>query len=264
MTLTERLASPKLHNDVRRVKILTLDIETMYATLKGKFGLWNNNFTIGQIVQPVRTICTATKWLGSKPECFTEWDMGREEFLRASFDRMAEADVVVTYNGDQFDFRHLQWEFAQLGWARPKPYKSIDLLKVVRRNFRPMSNKLDYVAQNLGLGAKVSHTGGRLWDDVEAGDVKARALMVKYAKGDVDLTEKLYLRLLPWLPSNVNLPLLAGNDRGCPNCGGLAVKSEGDSTFTALTEYALYSCRNCHTWYRSNVVRNRTTRRTVR
>ena len=257
------VVTAKLHKDVRRVKILTLDIETMFATLQG-FSLWNQNFSIDKIVKPSRIVCVASKWLGEKPVVTSEWEHGPEGMLRDTFERMAEADVVVHFNGDNFDIRHLQWEFARLGWARPMPYKSIDLLKVVRRNFRPMSNKLDFVAQQLGLGAKVSHSGFSLWQGVENGDPKARKMMVKYAAGDVTLEEKLYLRLLPWLPSNVNLPLLAGNDRGCPNCGALAVKSEGDSTFTALTEYALYSCASCQSWYRSNVVKNRTTRRIVR
>lgn len=263
MTLKTDLAALKLHRDVKRVKILTLDIETMYATLQG-FGLWNQNFSIDKIVTPVRVVAVAAKWLGGKPYVFTEWEHGQEAMLRATFDLMAEADVIVHFNGDNFDIRHLQWEFARLGWHRPKPYKSIDLLKVVKRNFRPMSNKLDYVSQQLGIGAKVSHSGFSLWQGVDAGDPVAQAKMSKYAAGDVVLTEKLYLRLLPWLPSNVNLPLLAGNDSGCPNCGGRKLKSRGDSAFTALTEYALYECARCHSWIRSNVVRNRTTRRVVR
>lgn len=103
-----------------------------------------------------------------------------------------------------------------------------------------------------------------LWNQALAGDVKAQRLMERYCVQDVKLTERLYLRLLPWLPSGVNLPLIAGNDTGCPVCGSPKLKSEGDSTFTALTEYALYSCQGCSAWVRSNVVKNRTTRRVVR
>lgn len=265
MTLIERLANPpRLHADVRRVRVLTLDIETMYADVAGAFGQWQQNFPINKIIRPVRIIAVAAKWLGEKPVVYTEWEHGQEGMLEATHQLLSEADIVVTYNGDNFDVRHLQFEFAKLGMTRPKPYKSIDLLKVVRRNFRPMSNKLDFVAQQLGVGKKVEHTGIELWIKVNEGDEKARALMVKYAKGDVELTERLYLRLLPWLPGTVNLPLIAGNDTGCPNCGNPKMKSEGDSTFTTLTEYALMSCTRCKSWVRANVVRNRTTRRVVR
>lgn len=254
----------KLDKDVRRVRVLTLDIETKPA-LSRHFGMFNQNFGLAQVVEPLTLLSFGAKWLGDRNVMhFSDWEDGADGMIQAAHRVLTEADVVVWYNGDGFDMKHLQWEFARLGMPRPKPYKTIDLLKVVRREFRPLSKKLDFVASQLGLGSKTHHDGFGLWMRVIEGDPAAQRLMETYCKQDVKLTEKLYLRLLPWLPSGVNLPLIAGNDRGCPVCGGLAVKSEGDSAFTALTEYALYSCNNCQAWYRSNIVRNRTTRRVVR
>jgi DNA polymerase elongation subunit (family B) len=254
----------KLDKDVRRVNICTLDIETRPA-LSRHFGMFNQNFSLAQVVEPTEVLSFGAKFLSDRDVAhYSEWADGFDGMIRAAHATLEKADVVVWYNGDGFDMKHLNWEFARLGMPRPKPYKTIDLLKVVRREFRPLSKKLDFVAQQLGLGSKTHHDGFALWMRVIDGDEKARRLMETYCKQDVKLTEKLYLRLLPWLPSGVNLPLIAGNDRGCPVCGGLAVKSEGDSAFTALTEYALYSCKGCGSWYRSNIIRNRTTRRIVR
>lgn len=257
-------AAVRLDPEVRRARILTLDIETKPA-LSRHFGMFNQNFGLAQVVEPVTVLSFGAKWLGeSTVHHFSEWADGTDELVASAHRMLAEADVVVWYNGDGFDMKHLNWEFARLNLPRPKPYKTIDLLKVVRREFRPLSKKLDFVASQLGLGSKVHHDGFALWMRVIDGDPKAQRLMETYCKQDVKLTEKLYLRLLPWLPSGVNLPLIAGNDTGCPICGSRKVKSEGDSTFTALTEYALYSCSNCSAWYRSNVIKNRTTRRVVR
>lgn len=254
----------KLHKDVRRVRILTLDIETKPG-MSRHFGMFNQNFGLAQVVEPVTLLSFAAKWLGEKDVAHhSEWEDGFDGMVRAAHALLAEADVVVGYNHDGFDLKHLAWEFARLGLPRPKPFKTIDLLKVVRREFRPMSKKLDFVASELGLGNKVAHEGFGLWMKVINGDSAARKLFTKYCIQDVRLTEKLYLRLLPWLPSGVNIPLLAGNDSGCPVCGSSKLKSEGDSTFTALTEYALYSCTRCGNWVRSNIVKNRTTRRVVR
>jgi DNA polymerase elongation subunit (family B) len=254
----------KLHKDVKRARILTLDIETKPA-LSRHFGMFNQNFGLAQVVEPLHLLSFAAKWLGEQEvHHFSEWEHGNDEMVAHAHRMLAEADVVVWYNGDGFDMKHLNWEFARLGMTRPKPYKTIDLLKVVRREFRPLSKKLDFVASQLGLGSKTHHDGFGLWMRVIDGDDKARRLMERYCIQDVRLTEKLYLRLLPWLPSGVNLPLLSGNDTGCPVCGSPKLKSEGDSTFTALTEYALYSCQGCGNWVRSNVVKNRTTRRIVR
>ncbi|WP_336630022.1 MULTISPECIES: ribonuclease H-like domain-containing protein [unclassified Microbacterium] len=254
----------KLHTDVRRARILTLDIETKPA-LSRHFGMFNQNFSLTQVVEPLTLLSFAAKWLGeSTVHHFSEWEHGADNMVTHAHQLLSEADVVVWYNGDGFDMKHLNWEFARLGMSRPKPYKTIDLLKVVRREFRPLSKKLDFVAQQLGLGSKTHHDGFGLWMRVIDGDEKSRRLMERYCIQDVRLTEKLYLRLLPWLPAGVNLPLIAGNDTGCPVCGSPELKSEGDSTFTALTEYALYSCQGCGNWVRSNIVKNRTTRRIVR
>lgn len=265
MTLSEDLKTVRaLHSDVRRVRILTLDIETKPA-LSRHFGMFNQNFSLAQVVEPITLLSFGAKWLGeSTVHHYSEWEHGNDEMVAQAHRMLTEADVVVWYNGDGFDMKHLNWEFARLGMPRPKPYKTIDLLKVVRREFRPLSKKLDFVASQLGLGSKTHHDGFGLWMRVIDGDKASQRLMERYCKQDVKLTEKLYLRLLPWLPSGVNLPLIANNDTGCPICGNPKLSSEGDTTYTAQTGYVLYSCTRCRAWVRSSLVKHRTSRRIVR
>lgn len=257
MALADRL-SKRVH----RVRILTIDIECA-PTIAKVWGLYNQNVSLTQVVEPGRVISFAAKYLGEKPVYYSEWDDGHDEMIRQAFRLLSDSDVVVHYNGDRFDLPTLAWEFAKLGLTRPRPFKSIDLLKVARREFRPVSRKLDFVASELGLGNKVAHEGFDLWNKVLAGDENARRRFRKYNIQDVVLTEKLYVRLLPWIPSGANLPLIAGHDTGCPNCGSTKLRMDG-ATYTALTEFALYQCSKCGTWVRANVVHNRTTRRVVR
>ena len=53
-----------------------------------------------------------------------------------------------------------------------------------------------------GVGAKVKHSGFELWIDCMDGDKKAWAEMKRYQIQDVQLLDKLYEVLIPWLPGN--------------------------------------------------------------
>ena len=161
-----------------------------------------------------------------------------------------EADVVVHYNGKKFDIPILQQEFALHGLTKPAPYKQVDLLRVVREEFRFPSNKLEYVANEFGLGGKVKHKGMQLWKDCMSGCPKAWGNMEKYNKGDVLLLEKLYNRLVSWVPNHPSHALYSNETRPqCTNCGGISVQRRGDAKTKTMT-YPRYVCRSCGTWLR--------------
>jgi len=82
----------------------------------------------------------------------------------------------------------------------PSVVKDLDLMSIVKANFRFPSNKLDYVAQALGVGSKVKHSGFDLWIGCMAGKESSWREMKKYQIQDVVLLEELYQVLLPWLP----------------------------------------------------------------
>jgi DNA polymerase III epsilon subunit-like protein len=111
---------------------------------------------------------------------------------------MDEADVLVGWNSAAFDHKHINREFLENGIQPPSPVKDLDLMSVVKANFQFPSNKLDYVAQKLGVGAKVKHSGFKLWLDCMAGNEKAWVEMKKYQIQDVNLLIDLYDLLLPW------------------------------------------------------------------
>lgn len=152
------------------------------------------------------------------------------------------ADAVVTFNGDHFDLPTLNKDFLIEGQGPPEPYQSIDLYKVVKRKFKFPSNKLTYVTDRLGLGGKVPHEGHTLWVKVMAGDEKARKTMEKYNKGDVILTEKLYDKVLPWIPNHPNRLLFAGD--ACVRCSSGVLTKRG-FYYTASAAYQTYRCSSC-------------------
>jgi uncharacterized protein YprB with RNaseH-like and TPR domain len=226
-------------------KILFLDIETAPNTAY-VWGLFDQNISINQLVETSRVLCWAAKWQGS------DQMMWRNEkdphMLDHVHDLLDEADAVVHYNGARFDIPNLNKSFLLNNMAPPQPFKQIDLLRTVRRQFKFTSNKLDHVCKELGLGSKAKHEGFELWIKCMEGDPKAWERMQEYNMQDVVILERLYDRLLPWVHGGIN----QGNFTDaavCSKCGSDDLQKRGFIT-TGTGSYQQYSCNDCGAWSR--------------
>jgi len=185
------------------MKVLMLDIEVA-PNLATVWGIYKQNIAINQLLETSRVLCYAAKWQGDKQLLFESEHSAKpktahEDMIWYLWELLNEADVVCHYNGDNFDIPLINREFLKYGYPPPSRYKSIDLLKTVRKNFRFTSNKLDHVCDELGLGRKAQHEGHELWLKCMDGDDRAWKTMEKYNKQDVVLLEKLYDKVLPWV-----------------------------------------------------------------
>jgi DNA polymerase elongation subunit (family B) len=233
-------------------RVLILDIETS-PNMAHVWGLFNQNVGLSQLLESGEVICWAAKWLGAKQTVFKSvHHHGREEMLKTIYDLVDEADVVVHYNGVSFDMKWLNAEWAREGWSPPSPYQQVDLLRVVKSQFRFPSNKLDYVSQTLKLGKKTTHTGHQLWLDCLAGKEEAWKLMRKYNRQDVALTETLYERLKPWIKNPPHTGLYTDTPDGCPECGSTSLQKRG-TAYTAASAYQRFLCNDCGRWSRSTL-----------
>ena len=234
------------------LKVLTFDIENAPNQVYS-WGMFKQNHTIDQIVESGRVFGFGGKWYHeAKPFFYGEGNLTHEEVIAKSHEELNKADILISFNGISFDLPHMNKEFLKVGLPPVKPSKHVDLLRVVRKQFNLTSNKLDYVAQFLGLGSKTKHTGFELWKDCMAGDAKAWALMEKYCKQDVALTESVYNALRPWIPNHPHLGVWLGENNVCPNCGSEIdlTKPVDDSRAVAqVTAYNLYQCA-CGHWVR--------------
>ena len=182
------------------MKILMLDIETTPMQVY-TWGLWDQNIGINQIIKPTEMMCFGAKWQGKKKVTFKSVHHdGKEAMLKELHSMMEEADVLMGWNSASFDHKHIKRELLENGMTPPSVVKDLDLMSVVKANFRFPSNKLDYVAQALGVGSKVKHSGFDLWIGCMAGRESSWREMKKYQIQDVVLLEELYQVLLPWLP----------------------------------------------------------------
>ena len=239
-------------------KILVIDIET--APASGYiWKLFDVNISLSQLIDTSKVICFAAKWVGDKKVIFhSNQEDTHKKMIKKAWDLFNEADAVIGYNSKNFDCKILNKEFILSGFPPPAPYKHIDLLQTMKNKFKFMSNKLDHVSQELGIGKKTSHQGFELWQACMNNDSKAWKLMKKYNINDVKLTEELYDKVKGWLKTTFNF-----NEHSesmvCPNCGSHNVTKNG--TYKSPTRaYQKYVCNDCFAHSKSNIkVPNRKT-----
>lgn len=241
-------------------RILLLDIET-YPALTWQWSLWDKFTPIERIVSNGGLLSFASKWYGEPETAFrAHWtEGGYDGMIQHIHDRLCEADVVVTYNGDRFDIPKLRtYVELESGLGPVSPFTSVDLFHTVKRvGAGFLSKKLDYVVRRLDIGQKVEHEGFGLWIGampVELGglgDPDAQRRMGEYNVGDVaDTLEPLYDALLPWINGHPHVALYAedGTDR-CQRCGSTALEENGVA-YTPLGAYRRYQCGGCKSWHR--------------
>lgn len=233
------------------MNILEIDIETA-PHRAFTWGLFNQNLSIDKIIEPGYTLCFSAKWFRSPNTMFFSiFHDGQENMIDQAWRLLHKADAVIHYNGAKFDIPTLNREFLLQGMTPPEPYKQIDLLTTVKREFRLASNKLDFVCQELGIGSKVQHKGMELWKECMENDPDAWETMKEYNKRDVTLLEDLYLYLRPWIRNHPNFALYDNTDRPCcTNCGSTRLHSRGKQHNTNTQSYRRFQCLECGTWVR--------------
>jgi hypothetical protein len=237
-----------------KLKILFFDLESSPLTAH-VWGLWQQNVSLNQIIDTSSVLCYSAKWLGDKKVVYDGVNKykgkdARKKMLLSVHKLLDEADVVVTWNGKSFDIPTMNKEFILHGMAPPSPYKQLDLLQVARKQFRFASNKLDFVSKALDLGSKRDHEGFMLWVKCMKGDKKAWATMEAYNKQDVVLLEKVYYKLLPWIPQH---PTVSTKEESCPVCGSHHLQSRGTATNKTGT-YRRFQCQDCGSWSSGEVI----------
>lgn len=233
------------------IRTLVVDIET-FPTSAYVWGLFDQNVGLSQIVQPGDILSWSAKWAGDGSIYFSGLNMAtHEEMMAGLWEMLNEADEVVGWNSNSFDLKLINAAFAVLGWGPPSPYKKVDLMRTVKQHMKFVSNKLDFVSGQLGVGHKLEHQGFDLWVQCMQGDRNAWKIMREYNEQDVLLTERVYERLRGWITTGVNRSAVELG-HVCPSCGGNHLQSRGTARTTTMT-YKRYHCQSCGSWSRTRI-----------
>ena len=244
------------------MKLLFLDLETSPLTAH-TWGIWQENIGINQIISSTEVICFGARWYGQEKVIFKSvFHDGKKQMLEELHALMDEADIICGWNSASFDHKHIRREFLEAEMLPPSPTKDLDLMRVVKSQFKFPSNKLDYVAQKLKVGAKVQHSGFDLWLRCMNNDRQAWKEMKEYQIQDVNLLIDLYEKLRPWIKNHPSVPLHSFEESGCINCGSLKLQRRGYET-TSTAVFQRFQCQKCGKWMRGSKRESGSTLRSI-
>lgn len=234
----------------RKPRILLWDLETAHIEAK-VWSLFKPMINHSDIINDWFILCGAYKFLGEKrvhvAKCTKQELLNRDDkrIVKQLAAAVEEADLIIAHNGDAFDIKKLKARILKHNLKPISHKKSIDTLKVARKEFKLTSNRLDAIGDFLGVGRKISNPAG-LWNHVEAGSMKHMKLMVEYNKQDVILLEDVYLRLRPHMSNHPDIGLITGStvDISCNVCESHNTQKYG-IRYAKTKKYQKYLCKDC-------------------
>ena len=239
-------------------KVFVWDLENS-PIMGDVWSLWNNNLGLVQIQRDWICLSWAGKWLGddyvysdsliSHPNYKADPE-DDEAIMLTLWDYLDEADIVVGHNMRNFDMKKVRARMLKHGIPPFSPCQIIDTLEIAKKAFKLTSNKLQYIADLLGIGSKMDTGGHQLWVDCMRGDKKAWKKMVAYNELDTVLTEDVYLALAPWSAAHPNHALYSGIEApACTVCGSADLRPDGHA-FTNMGKFQRYQCNDCGKYMR--------------
>lgn len=248
---------------MKQPKILVVDLETLPN--KGYFWHpWDDKMLPLAFIEKPKSICTAAfKFVGDK--------RARVISVKTPYDDSGvlvelmkvweEADYVLAHYGDGFDIPFISARLLANKLPPLPLVPSIDTFKLAKKHFGKTlnSNRLDHLGEVMGVGRK-NPTKADLWVKCANGNKAALKEMAEYNAQDVELLEQVWLVMLPYVQSKLNLNLF--NDISeviCNTCGSENLQKRG--TFvTKLTKRQRLCCSDCGSWMTAKYVETKETK----
>jgi hypothetical protein len=164
---------------------------------------------------------------------------------------LEDADEIVGHNSDKFDLKWIRTRFIFHGHKSIPEFKSIDTLKISRSKFNFPSNRLDAIGKYLGFGGKKDTGGIQLWHDIiQRNSRKAMNEMIDYCKRDVELLEKVFLKLEGYSKPKTHMAVFMGGDKAeCKYCGGNHIGFKERAISASGTISVRMRCYDCNKTY---------------
>lgn len=246
----------KLREEQSNIGRLFFDIETSPNIVYTWRAGWNITITPESIIEERRIICISYKWEGKDKVHRLTWDENQDDKkMLVSFINIANtADELIAHNGDRFDIKWIRTRCIFHRIPMFPQYRTLDTLKKAKSSFYFNSNKLDYIAKFLNVGAKMETGGYDLWKNVMANDLDALKTMGEYCDQDVIVLEAVYQEMKGYFKQNTHEGVLEGRFKfSCPSCSSTKVEYLKLNTTPMGAIRRLMNCNICnHTYEVSN------------
>lgn len=232
---------------MKNCKVLFLDLETYGHDFAANMGYITVSSYKWLDENKVHTITR------KNPSQWTKTPENDKDICKQTADVIASADVVVTWNGIQFDYKFLQARMLHWGLGGLKYAGHEDLLMTARKRLGMRPRSLEEVGRFLGCKEVKQKVPKEVWLAVGRGDPKALKVWMSRCESDVRLLEEIYHILGPLSVTHPNVSG-ADSDKACSFCGENKLIKQGIKR--ALRHYRQnYQCNKCHKWQTGNPIK---------
>ena len=235
----------------RKPRILFLDLENAPSVVAA-FQRWDVNISQDHVIEEGGWLISACwKFLGEDkvsyclvtPEEARNRDDSR--VVASLYEAVEQADVVIAHNLKKFDWPLFKTRLLMNGFPPPPTVKLVDTLRIAK-SLKFNSNKLDSLGEVLEIGRKKQNAGITLWLECMEGKTGSLLDMLEYNEEDVELLERLYLKIRAWDGTAPNLAMYKDDTlHRCPICTSSDVYKTGNVVYTAASAFEEVQCGHC-------------------
>ena len=259
MSISTRLT--EIREDVGN-KILILDVERLPGITKhywwDRGDLKNRYIHYEAVERQPRTTIVCAKWYASDEVIqLAEWDRGgRSKFLTRIHRLMSKADIIVGHNVDAADVPWLKGDLhIEAGLPPLPPFKTVDTLKILRREFKSGApfKGLDAFCQIVGIPAKTDRYDREAMERAVDGSKEDRERLTAYCVGDVLAGQAIFDFLRPYINNHPAL-FVDGKDKltVCHRCGH-DTRTIPRRYVANIMSYSMRQCTNCGGYSRISI-----------
>lgn len=245
-------------------KVLYIDIENSRMVVEFEtYSLYGNDVIHPRHIKHDWYItCAAWAWLDLKKQkvgkietvAVNDFPSFKKDFrddrqvIKKLHKVLGQADLIVGHNSDKFDIKKINYKFIKYGLEPLDFPATVDTLKAAKKYTRASSNRLYFLAKDLGVPMKID-LPSNVMHQADNGCEKSLKKLVHYNKGDIKAGAGVYFKLLPYIKNHPVIDKIMGRkvnkaNPNCQNCGSSRVHRHGTRS-DKTGKYRRYRCDDC-------------------